>query len=128
MKLAISSRHGSQSRGPTRASSAARISRASPTSPISVATFFPISEGSSSMWITLAPRAKAARLPVTRSSNRSPTPRIRSACWIARFTCTSPCIPGMPRCSGCDSGNALMPSSVVMTGMPVRSANTRSSS
>ena len=41
---------------------------------------------------------------------------MRSACWMARLTCTSPCIPGMPRCSGCDSGNALMPSRVVMTG------------
>ena len=80
------------------------------------------------MWMIFAPRAKAARLPVTRSSNRSPTPMMRSACWIARLTCTSPCMPGMPRCSGCDSGNALMPSSVVITGMPVRSASARSSS
>ncbi len=68
------------------------------------------------------PGRRPARLPVTRSSNRSPTPRIRSACWIARLTCTSPCMPGMPRCSGCDSGKPLMPSSVVITGMPVRSA------
>ena len=101
--------------------------RASPTSPTAAGTFFPISDASSSIWMTLAPRAKAARLPVTRSSNRSPTPMMRSACWMARFTCTSPCIPGMPRWSGCDSGKALMPSSVVMTGIPVRSASARSS-
>ena len=52
---------------------------------------------------------------------------IRSACWIARLTCTSPCMPGMPRCSGCASGKPLIPSSVVITGIPVRSASARSS-
>ena len=98
-------------------------SRASPTRPTVTGTFFPISDASSSMWMIFAPRANAARLPVTRSSNRSPIPMMRSACWMARLTCTSPCMPGMPRCSGCDSGNALMPRSVVMTGMPVRSAS-----
>ena len=51
--------------------------RASPTSPTVTGTFLPISDGSSSMWMTLAPRAKAARLPVTRSSNRSPTPMMQ---------------------------------------------------
>ena len=43
---------------------------------------------------------------------------IRSACWMARLTWTSPCMPGMPRWSGCDSGKPLIPSSVVITGNP----------
>ena len=127
-KLAISPRQVPQSRGSIVASSSRRISRASPTRPTVTGTFLPTSEASSSIWTIFAPRANAARFPVTRSSKRSPIPMIRSACWIARFTCTSPCMPGMPRCRGCDSGNALIPSSVVMTGMPVRSARVLSSS
>ena len=43
--------------------------------------------------------------------------------WMARFTCTQPCIPGMPSESGWSCGNAPSPCSVVMTGMPVCSAN-----
>src|SRR4029450_1002858 len=37
-------------------------------------------------------------------------------------------MPIMPRFSGCDAGNAPMPSSVVVTGMCVRSANCRTTS
>src|SRR2546430_10866811 len=39
------------------------------------------------------------------------------------LTCTSPCMPGMPRWSGWPSGKPLMPRRVVITGIPVFSAS-----
>ena len=62
---------------------------------------------------------------MTRSSKRMPKASSRSASWIAVLTQASPCMPIMPRFSGCDAGKAPMPSSVVATGMLVRSANLR---
>ena len=56
-------------------------------------------------------------MPVTRSSKRMPSAISRSACWIAVLTQASPCMPIMPRLSGCDAGNAPMPSSVIATGI-----------
>src|SRR5260221_655054 len=46
---------------------------------------------------------------------------------MARFTCTHPCMPGMPRLSGWSCGNDPSPCSVVMTGIPVYSASASSS-
>ncbi len=53
-------------------------SRASPTIGTSACRFLPISAGSMSAWITLAPGANESRLPVTRSSKRAPRLMIRS--------------------------------------------------
>jgi hypothetical protein len=61
------------------------------------------------------------------SSKRIPTANKRSERSIARLTDACPCIPGQPKYSGWSSGKALMPSSVVTTGMPVLSASSRSS-
>jgi hypothetical protein len=56
-------------------------------------------------------------LPVTRSSKRAPMAMSRSAFWNAVTAGTLPCIPGMPRCSWCESGKAPRAMSVVTTGM-----------
>ena len=45
---------------------------------------------------------------------------------MAMLTQASPCMPIMPRLSGCDAGRPPMPSSVAATGMLPRSANARS--
>ena len=42
---------------------------------------------------------------------------------MAATAATEPCMPGMPRCCGCESGNAPRAISVVTTGMPVSSAS-----
>ncbi len=52
----------------------------------------------------------------------------RSASWMASFTHDSPCMPIMPRHSGCDAGNPPMPSSVRATGICARSASVRTCS
>jgi hypothetical protein len=49
------------------------------------------------------------------------------ALWIAVTAVYMPCIPGMPRCCSCESGNAPRAINVVTTGMPVRSAKASSS-
>ena len=85
--------------------------------------FLLTSAGSISTWIFRARGAKSASLPVTRSSKRMPRAMSRSACWTASFTHASPCMPIMPRFSGCEPGKAPMPSSVIATGIVVRSAN-----
>ena len=41
--------------------------------------------------------ANVEALPVTRSSKRPPTLSSTSHSWMARFTCTQPCMPGMPK-------------------------------
>ncbi len=51
---------------------------------------------------------------------------MRSAFCSAPTAATVPCIPGMPRCCGCLSGNAPLAISVVTTGIPVSSASSRS--
>ena len=56
---------------------------ASPTIGTSTALFLPISAGSMSTWMTLALLAKAASLPVTRSSKRTPTAMSRSVSVMA---------------------------------------------
>ena len=58
-----------------------------------------------------------ARLPVTRSSKRMPKASSRSASWMAWLTQDSPCMPIMPRESGCAAGKAPRPSSVEATGI-----------
>ena len=68
--------------------------------PTVTGTSFPISLGSTSTWMIFACGANVAALPVTLSSNREPTFNSTSQRWIARFTCTHPCIPGMPSDSG----------------------------
>ena len=59
-------------------------SRQSPTIGTSATRFLPISAGSMSAWITLAPGANESRLPVTRSSKRAPRLMIRSLFCRAR--------------------------------------------
>ena len=73
-----------------------------------------------------APGANVSSLPVTRSSNLVPSAMSRSAFCSAPTAATVPCMPGMPMCSGCRSGNAPLAISVVTTGMPVSSASSRS--
>ena len=102
-------------------------SRQSPTIGTSAARFLPISAGSMSAWMTLAPGANESRLPVTRSSKRAPRLMIRSLFCRPATAATVPCMPGMPRCCGWLSGKAPRAISVVTTGMPVSSASTRSS-
>ena len=56
-----------------------------------------------------------------RSARRATTSR--SASCSASTAGTVPCMPGMPRCCGCESGNAPRAMSVVTTGAPVVSAS-----
>ena len=56
-----------------------------------------------------------------------PTPRIRSACSKKRSTAAGRVRAAVPSDSGWFSGNALLPLSVVATGVPVRSASSTSS-
>ena len=66
-------------------------------------------------------------LPVTRSSKRIPRPTTRSAWSTTRFDQYIPCIPSIPRLKGWLRGKLLSPSRVLMTGMPVASANSSNS-
>ena len=47
---------------------------------------------------------------------------------MAMFDHFAPCMPGQPKWSSCDSGNALFPISVVITGSRPASASASSSS
>ena len=76
----------------------------------------------------LAFGAKAASLPVTRSSNREPSATIRSASCSAATAAYMPCMPGMPSASGCESGKAPRAISVVVTGACASSASSRRAS
>ena len=76
----------------------------------------------------VAPGANAESLPVTRSSKRAPIATSTSQVFMARFDHFVPCIPGQPKNSGCVSGKAPLPISVVITGSPPVSASSRSSS
>ena len=107
--------------------SRARASLASATIGTAARFTLCISEGSISIWMKRACGANSLALPVTRSSKRNPTPIIRSDSPMARLTCAGPCIPGIPKAKGCVSGKALRPSSVVITGILVFSANACSS-
>ena len=71
----------------------------------------------------LAFGAKVESFPVTRSSKRAPKVISRSAFCRAVTAATVPCIPGIPRCCGCESGNAPRAIKVVTTGAPVISAS-----
>src|ERR687890_18035 len=130
--LASSSRHclhpsppsGALSRCPRIERMAAFASAAIPT--VGFMTL-PSSEGSTSMWMIFARGANLWAAPVILSSKRIPTANRRSERSMARLTLACPCIPGQPRYSGWSSGKALMPSSVVTTGMPVLSASSLSS-
>ena len=102
-------------------------SLASPTIGTSAWRILPISAGSMSTCTILASGAKSATLPVTRSSKRAPRAMIRSLSCRLSTAGTEPCMPGMPRCCGCESGNAPRAISVVMTGAPVFSASLSSS-
>ena len=75
----------------------------------------------------LALTAKVESFPVTRSSNRAPKVIKRSAFCNAVTAATVPCIPGIPMCNGCESGNAPRAIKVVTTGAPSNSASWRSS-
>ena len=92
-----------------------------------VATFLPISAGSTSMCTTFARGANSPRSPVTRSSNRAPIATIRSASSIAQLAAGCPCMPSIPSHCGSLAGNAPSAISVVVTGAPVRRASAVSS-
>ena len=94
----------------------------SPINATSACRFLPISAGSISAWITLAFGAKDESFPVTRSSKRAPSVINKSAFCNAVTAATVPCIPGIPRCCGCESGKAPRAINVVTTGAPVISA------
>ena len=96
---------------------------ASPGRATSTGTLRPICVGSMSTWMMRAWGAKVEARPVTRSSNLMPTPRIRSASSTAMLAQYIPCIPSIPRFSGWPLGKLLRPSRVVITGMPLASAN-----
>ncbi len=87
----------------------------------------PSSAGSMSACTIWACGAKNCRLPVTRSSNRAPSATITSASCRAATAGYMPCMPGMPRASGCASGNAPRAISVVVTGAWASSASRSSS-
>ena len=74
------------------------------------------------MWAILAPWAKSAMRPVTRSSKRAPAAMTRSACWMALLAATEPCMPTIHSERGEVSGKAPSPISVVQTGMSKPSA------
>ena len=95
----------------------------SPTIGTSATRFLPISAGSISMWMTRAVGANASSLPVTRSSKRAPMATSRSERWMAPVAAMVPCMPGMPRFCGCESGMMPRAGSVVTTGAPVTSAS-----
>ncbi len=90
--------------------------------------FLLISAGSTSACTIVAWGAKLDSLPVTRSSNRAPRLMIRSAFCSEVTAATVPCMPGMPRWAGCESGSAPRAIRVVTTGAPLRSTSRRSSS
>jgi len=75
----------------------------------------------------LGPGGEGGTFPVTRSSKRAPSEIKRSLFWMAVTAVYMPCIPGMPRCCSCESGNAPRAINVVTTGMPVRSAKASNS-
>ena len=99
-----------------------------PTIGILASTFFDISAGSISPWITLTPGQNSFNLPVTRSSKRTPRAMMRSVSVMARLAYQVPCIPGMPRLSGWFPGIVLIPIRVVVTGISPYSARARNSS
>ena len=101
---------------------------ASPTIGTSAMRFLEISAGSMSAWMILAPVANVDSWPVTRSSNRAPMVMSRSDFCSAVTAATVPCIPGIPRFSGCESGTAPRAMSVVTTGIWARSTRRRISS
>ncbi len=109
------------------ASSSGSTSFTSPTIGTSAVRILPISAGSMSTCTTFASGAKSATLPVTRSSNRAPSAMMRSLSCRPSTAGTVPCMPGMPRCCGCESGNAPRAIRVVTTGAPVFSASFSSS-
>ena len=96
---------------------------ASPTIGMFTLTFFPISAGSTSMCITSAFFANSESLPVTLSSNLTPTAMIRSASVKARFAYFVPCMPAIPRQRLLVSGKVPLPVSDVITGIFESSAN-----
>ena len=100
---------------------------ASPTIGTSTGTLRPIWVASMSMWMIRAWGAKVSTLPVTRSSNRMPTPTIRSAWSTAMLAQYMPCMPSIPMLKGWPPGKPPSPSNVVITGMPDCSAKDRSS-
>ena len=102
------------------------IQFASPTTGISTLTFLLIAHGSISMCMIFACGANSSILPVTLSSNLAPTAIIRSDSWIAWFAYAVPCMPSIPSESSCVPGNAPSPISVMVTGIPVFSTNSRS--
>ena len=77
--------------------------------------------------ITLALAAKLSSLPVARSSKRAPTQISRSQLSIATLAAREPCMPSIPMKPGWSVGIAPRPFSVPTAGMPLRSANARSS-
>mmetsp|Transcript_11911 Transcript_11911/g.33561 ORF Transcript_11911/g.33561 Transcript_11911/m.33561 type:complete len:301 (+) Transcript_11911:382-1284(+) len=95
---------------------------------MSTTLFLPISAASMSMCTILDLGAKAASLPVTRSSKRTPTAMSRSLSSTAKLAYTVPCMPSICRASGWDSGKAPSPINVCTTGTPVSSTSSRSSS
>ena len=99
--------------------------RQSPTIGTSGRRTLPCSAGSMSTWIILASGANPDTLPVTRSSKREPSAMSRSAFCIAVTAVAVPCMPGMPRHNGCESGKAPRAINVVTTGIWVSSASSR---
>ena len=100
----------------------------SPTIGTSAYRFLLISAGSMSAWMTLASGAKVDSCPVTRSSNRAPSAMMRSDFCSAVTAATVPCMPGIPRLSGCSSGTVPRAMRVVTSGIWVRSRSRRNSS
>ena len=76
----------------------------------------------------LGPGRERRQRPVTRSSNRAPMVMSRSDFCRAVTAATVPCIPGIPRFRGCESGTAPRAMSVVTTGIWARSTSRRISS
>ena len=95
---------------------------ASPTTATSTGTLRPIWVGSMSIWMIRAWGAKVSTFPVTRSSNRIPTPIIRSASFTERFDQYMPCMPSIPMLREWPPGKLPKPSRVVITGIPDCSA------
>ena len=103
-------------------------SRQSPTIGTSGRRTLPCSAGSMSTWMILASGAKVATLPVMRSSKRAPRVMSRSLFCMDVTAVALPCMPGMPRHRGCESGKAPRAIRVVTTWIWVSSASSRSAS
>ena len=101
----------------------------SPTIGTSACRFLEISAGSMSAWITLASGANVSSLPGHAVVEAGAERDQQVGCAAARPTAaTVPCMPGMPRCCGCESGNAPRAISVVTTGIAGQRRRARSSS